>query len=159
MAPPQPDARGPDMAKGVIPEGIWRLNVGRSRKLNPAEHVLWIVRDDGRELAFVSIEVDAAREVKLSSWKGEYGGGPVEVTGTGMKAQVESSRRGEIVTSGSMPGVGDFVERGEVLEGGRRLLCTGEVSTPDGVLTYVEDFDWISPSPLPEQDATVAEEA
>jgi hypothetical protein len=148
MAPPQPDAPGPDMGKGVIPEGIWRMNVARSRKLNPAEHVLWIVRDDGRELAFVSIEVDAAREVKLSSWKGEYGGGPVEVTGTGMRAQVASSRRGEIVTSGSMPGVGDFVERGEVLEEGRRLLCHGEVRTPEGLLTYVEDFDWISPGPL-----------
>ena len=150
MAPPQPDAPGPDMGKGVIPEGIWRLNVARSRKLNPAEHVLWIVRDDGRELAFVSIEVDAAREVKLSSWKGEYGGDPVEVTGTGMMAQVTSSRRGEIVTSGSMPGVGEFVERGEVLDGGRRLLCRGEVTTADGVLTYVEDFDWVSPGFLPD---------
>jgi hypothetical protein len=150
MAPTRPESPAPDVAKGVIPEGIWRMNVARSRKLNPAEHVLWIVRDDGRELAFVSIEVDAAREVKLSSWKGEYGGGPVEVTGTGMMAQVESSRTGEIVTSGSMPGVGDFVERGEVLEEGKRLLCQGEVRTPEGLLTYVEDFDWIMPSPLAE---------
>ena len=146
MAPPQPDAPGPDIGKGVIPEGIWRMNVARSRKLNPAEHVLWIVRDDGRELAFVSIEVDAAREVKMSSWKGEYGGGPVEVAGTGMMAQVTSSRKGEIEISGSMPGLGDFVERGEVLDGGRRLLCTGEVRTADGLLTYVEDFDWIAPN-------------
>ena len=126
------------------------MNVARSRKLHPAEHVLWIVRDDGRELAFVSIEVDDTRQVTLSSWKGEYGGDPVEVTGTGMMAQVTSSRRGEIVVSGSMPGLGDFVERGEVLEEGRRLLCHGEVSTPEGLLTYVEDFDWISPCPLAE---------
>jgi hypothetical protein len=150
MAPPQPDAPGPDMSKGVIPEGIWRMNAARSRKLHPADHVLWILRDDGRELAFVTIEIDPERNLKLCTWKGEYGGDPVEVTGTGMMAQVKSSRRGEIVTTGSMPDVGDFVERGEVLDGGRRLLCHGEVSTPDGVLTYVEDFDWISPSLLPE---------
>ncbi len=137
--------RTPDTSKGVIPEGVWVLNVARSRKLNPAEHTLWIVRDDGRRLAFVSVEVDPQGNVTLSTWNGEYNGAPVEVCGTGMIAQVKSSRAGEVVTSGLMPGLGEFVERGEVIDGGRRLLCHGEVETADGVLTYVEDFDWISP--------------
>lgn len=46
-----------------------------------------------------------------------------------------------------MPGLGEFVERAKVIDGGKRLLCNGEVKTADGVLVYVEDFDWVSPSP------------
>jgi len=145
MARQSAGAPKPDTTKGVIPEGVWVLNVARSRKLNPAEHILWIIRDDGLQLAFVSVELDAEGKLAISSWNGLYNGDPVEVSGTGMMAQIRSDRPGEIVTSGTMPGLGDFVERGRVIDGGRRLLCDGEVSTPDGILTYVEDFDWVSP--------------
>jgi hypothetical protein len=133
---------------GVIPEGIWVLNVARSQKLKPGEHALWVVRDDGHQLAWVSIEVDAERNVTLSTWNGVYNGDEVEVTGTGMKAAIKSSRRGEMVSSGLVPGLGQFVERAEVVDDGRRLLCHGEIQTADGPLTYVEDFDWVSSGPL-----------
>lgn len=139
----------PDTGKGVVPEGVWKLNVARSRKLRPAEHTLWIVRDDGHQLAWVSVEVEPDGKIHLSTWDGFYNGDPVEVTGLGMMARIASSEPGRMVTTGHAPGLGDFVEHAELLDGGRRFLCRGEVQTADGLLTYVEDFDWVSPGPMP----------
>lgn len=133
---------------GIVPEGLWVLNVARSRKLKPAEHLLWIVRDDGRQLSWVSIERSADQALTITSWQGEYNGPPVEVTGMGAIARVTSGDAGEMTSSGSMPGLGEFVERAQVLDDGKRLLCHGEVTSADGVLTYVEDFDWVGAVPF-----------
>jgi hypothetical protein len=141
------DRGAPNTARGVIPEGMWVLNAARSRKLRPGAHVLWIVHDDGDRLAWVSVETDPEGAVTLSTWQGNYNGESVEVTGTGMMALIRSSRRGEMVISGLVPDLGEFVERAEVVDDGRRLLCHGEIITADGLLTYVEDFDWVSAGP------------
>ena len=140
--------RRPSAGTSVIPQGIWVLNAARSSKLKPAEHVLWIVRDDGDQLAWVSIETEANGTITLSTWNGHYNGEAVDVTGTGMKAQIASSRIGEMVTSGLVPGLGEFIEHAHVVDDGKRLVCNGEVKTADGGLTYVEDFEWKSAGPL-----------
>ena len=145
MAEPGGTGSGQGGGRSVIPEGIWVLNVARSQTLKAAEHTLWIVKDDGRRLAFVSVEIDAEKNVTLGTWNGEYDGGPVEVAGTGILATVKLTGPGEIVTTGTMPGLGEFVERSRVVDGGRRLLVEGEVATDEGKQTYVEDFDWVSP--------------
>ena len=30
---------------------------------------------------------------------------------------------------------------------GKRMICRGEVKTPAGMQTYIEDFDWLGASP------------
>ena len=36
-----------------------------------------------------------------------------------------------------------------LVDGGNRMICSGKVTTPTGVRTYLEDFDWFGESPHP----------
>lgn len=136
------DARG-----GNVPEGIWVLNQQRSKKLVPGAQTLWIVKDDGKQMAWVGIETDAQQKVKIHSWNGTYDGKPVAVVGTGMSTQLTSPAPGKIYNFGTIPGKGKYAEHCELLEAGKRLYCEGEVTTPKGVQKWIDDFDFVGPSP------------
>lgn len=136
-------------AHGRIPEGIWVMNPARSKRLVPGTHTLWIIKDDGIDLIFASVETDTAGTVKLTSWQGRYNGPPVEVIGSGMMAQVTSPGPHEMLITGDIPGMGRFTEHCLVTEQGKRLRCTGRIEAADGPLEYVDDFDWFSASPSP----------
>jgi len=131
----------------LIPEGLWVMNPERSKRLIPGTHTLWIVRNDGEQLAFASVETDQSGAVKLTSWQGSYDGPPVEVVGSGMMARVTAPAPGEMLITGEIPGMGDFSEHCVLHDDARRLRCTGRIETADGVLDYVDDFDWHSPTP------------
>ena len=133
---------------GNIPEGLWELNLSQSRKLVPGtSQTLWIVKDDGQHLTFVSVEKDPANEFKVSSWSGLYNGPSATVVGTGMKSSVVSKAPGTLLNFGDIPGVGSYSENCTLRNERRELYCEGEIKTPSGAKTYVEDFDWKSSAP------------
>lgn len=134
-------------AGGNIPEGVWVLNQERSRKLEPTSHTLWIVKDDGERMAWVSIETTADAPVKITAWDGRYDGEPAVVSGSGFVARLTSDGPGTMRTYGEIPDMGPYFEACAVDETGRRLLCHGQVETPDGVLKWTEDFEYHGPSP------------
>lgn len=134
-------------AERLIPEGIWVMNPARSQRLIPGTHTLWIVKNDGDEMIFASVETELSGAVKLTSWQGRYDGPPVEVIGSGMLAQVIAPAPGEMLITGDIPGMGAFSEHCVLIDEGPRLRCTGRIETADGTLEYVDDFDWHSPSP------------
>lgn len=131
----------------LIPEGIWIMKPERSRRLVPGTHTLWIVKNDGRQLAFSSVETDMEGTMKLTSWQGDYDGPPVEVLGSGMMASLTAPAPGEMLITGDIPGMGAFSEHCVLSEDGQNLVCTGRVVTPDGPLEYIDDFDFYSKVP------------
>lgn len=137
---------GASATGGTIPEGVWVLNQETSRKLAPTSHTLWIVKDDGQRLVWVSVETTADGD-QLTTYANDYNAPPVAVAGSGFMASIASPEPGVMVTTGEVPGMGPFVETARVVEGGRRMLCDGRVETADGVLTWFEDFAWTGPSP------------
>lgn len=133
---------------GHVPEGIWVLNEQRSRKLQPVSQTLWIVKDDGKQLAWVSVETDRQHQVKINSWNGFYDGEAVVATGHGFKAKLTSTAPGTMRTYGEVPGVGPYEENCAVMAGGKRMVCNGFVTGADGKpQKWIEDFDWQAPSP------------
>lgn len=133
---------------GHVPEGIWVLNEQRSRKLQPVSQTLWIIKDDGKQLAWVSVETDRQRQVKINSWNGFYDGEAVVATGHGFKAKLTSTAPGTMRTYGEVPGVGPYEENCAVMAGGKRMICNGFVTGADGKpQRWIEDFDWQAPSP------------
>ena len=132
----------------VLREGLWVLNQARSQKLNPGSQTLWIVKDDGDHVVWVSVERDPHNMVKISSWDGRYDGQPVEVIGTGMIAHLQSDGPGRLRNWGEIPKLGKYSEDCVISGGGKRLRCEGKVDLGNGVKTWVDDFDWRSPGPL-----------
>jgi hypothetical protein len=132
---------------GPVPTGIWKLNLGRSVMLSPKSMTLWIVHNSENELTWVAVESHRERHSQIMSWSGQYGGPPSVVVGAGIEARLTSAPNEGIRTEGEFPGLGPFVEVCTLAEGGKRLVCTGQVTTPDGVKTYIEDFDWWGQSP------------
>jgi hypothetical protein len=132
---------------GPIPTGIWRLNLERSKLLSPKAVTLWIVENYEHRLCWVAVETTPERSAHVVSWRGEYGGPPAECVGTGISARLTSSFEEGIRTEGEFHGIGSFVESCTLEADGRRMICRGEVKTLDGVLTYIEDFDWLGESP------------
>jgi len=135
--------------QGIIPEGIWVMNPARSQRLVAGAHTLWIVKDDGVELIFASVETDSAGAIKLTSWQGRYDGPPAEVVGSGMMAQLTTPAPGEMLITGDIPGMGRFSEHCVLASDRKRLRCTGRIETGDGPVGYVDDFDWFSATPGP----------
>lgn len=135
--------------QGIIPEGIWVMNPARSQRLVAGAHTLWIVKDDGVELIFASVETDSAGAIKLTSWQGRYDGPPAEVVGSGMMAQLTTPAPGEMLITGDIPGMGRFSEHCVLASDRKRLRCTGLIETVDGPVGYVDDFDWFSATPGP----------
>ena len=133
--------------KGVVPEGIWVLDQKRSRKLTPSSHTLWVTKDDGEELRWVSIETGEDGVDNVTSWTGQYGGGPSTVAGSGFVASLRALGPNTMETYGEVPGMGPFTERCEVDPSGKSMTCHGEVQTGDGTLKWHEKFDLYSASP------------
>jgi len=136
-------------AERLIPEGLWVMNPERSQRLVPGTHTLWIVKNDGKALIFASVETDAEEAVKLTSWDGEYDAGPVEVIGSGMMASIIAPAPGEMLITGDIPGMGAFSEHCVLSDDGSRLVCAGNIETPDGPITYCDDFDYRGAMPGP----------
>jgi hypothetical protein len=134
-------------ADGRIPAGIWKLNLERSKTLSPKSMTLWIVKNSGNELVWVAVETNPDQHTQVVSWNGRYGGAPSVVVGAGIEARLTCTPEEGIRTEGEFPGLGPFVEFCTVADGGKRMICRGEVITPGGSQSYLEDFDWVGHSP------------
>lgn len=132
---------------GIVPEGIWVLDQSASRKLEPVSHTLWVLKDDGKELSWVSIETGADGVHRVSSWTGEYGGPPSVVSGNGFVASLRALGPDEMETFGEVPELGPYTERCKVAADRRQMICNGRVETPDGELTWYEVFNLQTESP------------
>jgi hypothetical protein len=132
---------------GPIPPGIWRLNIERSKLLSPKAMTLWIVENYEDRLCWVAVETTPECSAHIVSWQGQYGGPPAECVGAGISARLTSSFDEGIRTEGEFPGIGSFVECCTLEPDGKRMICRGEVKTPAGMQTYIEDFDWLGASP------------
>lgn len=133
------------MAGGIIPEGIWILDEGRSRKLTPGGVTLWIVRDDGERLVWVVVETDPAGEISVKSFDGKYGGEPAVVHGSGFVVSLSSPAPRTVRVDGEIPDMGPFHEIDSISEDGRQMRVNGEVQTADGVKSWYEEFNWRGP--------------
>lgn len=133
---------------GIVPTGFWVLNRERSRQLEPADQTLWIVKDDGNQLIWVSVSTHADRRVTLNTWDGRYDGSLTPVSNSGMKSRVTSRKPGTLHNEGDIAGVGTYSEDCVVMSQGRRFLCHGEVNSPQsGTHVWTDDFDWLAPGP------------
>ena len=138
---------GTNHRTGIVPEGIWVLDQARSKKLMPSSHTLWVIKDDGEELVWVSVETGQDGIDKITSWSGRYGGEPTTVTGSGFVAGLRSLGPNTMETFGEIPDMGPFTERCEVDPSGTSMTCNGQVRTEDGLVTWLEVFELASPSP------------
>ena len=134
---------------GPIPTGIWRLNAGRSKLLSPKSSTLWIVENREDRLSWVAVETSPERGTYVISWQGRYGGPAAQCAGAGISARLTCSPPEGIRTEGEFPGIGTFVETCTLDATGKRMICRGEVNTPQGLQTYIEYFDWLGESPHP----------
>lgn len=133
--------------KGIVPEGVWVLDQERSKKLVPCSHTLWVIKDDGEELTWVSVETGEDDVHKITSWTGYYDGEPSTVSGSGFVANLRALGPDEMETYGDIPEMGPFSEICKVDPSGKKMVCNGRVETKDGVITWHEVFDLRGPSP------------
>lgn len=138
---------GGNPAQGVIPTGIWIMDEARSRKLVPAALTLWVLRDDGDRLVWVSVETDLSGTITVNSFDGRYGGPPVTVQGNGFVVSLTSPGAQQVRVAGEVPGMGPFEELSEISEDGRQMIVNGTVRTVHGETTWYEEFNWQAPSP------------
>jgi hypothetical protein len=132
---------------GRVPAGIWQLNLERSKTLSPKSMTLWIVKNSGDELTWVAVETNPAQQTQVLSWNGRYGGPPAVVAGAGIEARLTCTPEEGIRTEGEFPGLGPFVEFCRLTDDGKRMICEGHVTTPNGAQNYLEDFEWFGHSP------------
>lgn len=141
------DRRDEEPSVGPIPAGIWRLNQDRSKLISPKALTLWIVKNDLQELAWVGVESAPGESVRIVTWRGRYDGSPGTCTGAELQARLTAAAVDGIRAEGEFPGIGQFTEVCSLADGGRRMICRGVVHTASGTQTYLEDFDWVGPSP------------
>lgn len=132
---------------GIIPTGLWVMDEARSRKLSPAALTLWVVKDDGNQLVWVSVETDPQGKITVSSFDGIYGGPATTVQGNGFVVSLRSPAARCVEVSGEVPGMGPFVERSEISQDGRQMIVHGEVHDGTEKRTWYEEFNWQGPSP------------
>lgn len=124
------------------------MNQARSKPVEPKQHMLWIIKDDGKRLVWVSVLKDARNQLFVQTWDGSYEGEAAVVTNSGgVTACVSSTAPGTVHTIGEMPGLGQFVEDAVVMDDGKRLVCTGSAEGENGRLEWVEDFDLVLSNP------------
>ena len=134
-------------ARGIIREGLWVMDDARSRKLEPGALTLWVIRDDGEQLAWVSVETDPAGKIKVGAFDGIYGGESVTVQGNGFVVTLTSPASDTVKVTGEVPGMGPFEEVSVLSANSTRMIVNGKVETPGGVKDWYEEFDWRGPSP------------
>lgn len=134
-------------ARGVMREGLWVMDEARSRKLVPAALTLWVVRDDGEQLVWVSVETDRQGKVSVHAFDGRYGGEPVAVQGNGFVVTLTSPAADTVRVQGEVPGMGPFEEVSVISLNGTRMIVNGRVQTETGEQSWYEEFDWCGPSP------------
>jgi hypothetical protein len=132
---------------GIIPEGIWVLDEGRSRKLTPGSVALLIIRDDGERLVWVVVETSPEGEISIKSFDGAYGGERAVVTGSGFIVSLSSPAPRTIRVDGEIPDMGPFGEISVISEDGRQMRVNGEVRIGDDVKSWYEEFNWQGPIP------------
>jgi hypothetical protein len=137
----------PECSAGPIPVGIWRLNPRRSQLLSPKALTLWIIRNDDQELVWVAVETTAEQSERIVAWRGRYDGSPGTCTDAALSARLIANARKGIHTEGEFSGIGAFSEVCTLTADGRRMVCHGQVQTAAGTRAYLEDFDWVGPSP------------
>lgn len=134
-------------ARGIIREGLWIMDEARSRKLEPAALTLWVIRDDGDQLAWVSVETNPAGKITVGAFDGRYGGEPVTVQGNGFVVTLTSPAPDTVKVHGEVPGMGPFEETSVLSDNSTRMIVNGKVQTPDGVKDWYEEFNWHGASP------------
>ena len=143
-------AAAPSLAtepRGIVPEGLWVLDTHRSKELQPGRQTLWIVKDDGRDLAWVSVLRDDSDHVHLASYEGAYGAAATAVTGAPMRTKISSPGPGRLHNEGEMIGVGPYEEDCTVQDGGKAFVCDGEVQSAKGAQRWHDHFVFTAPSP------------
>lgn len=133
-------------APGAIPEGFWILNEAKSHDLQPGAQALWIVKDDGQALVWVSVRRDA-NDPSVTSYSGRYGGEAAPVIGAPMRARISSPGPGRIHNEGEITGLGPYHEDCAVLDAGKAMVCDGEANGPGGVQRWHDHFDYAGPAP------------
>lgn len=123
------------------------MDEARSRKLTPASLTLWVLKDDGSQLAWVSVETDPQGKISVCSFDGIYSGPPTTVQGNGFLVSLRSPGPRQMEVSGEVPGMGPFTERSEISEDGRQMVVHGEVRVGADIQTWYEEFNWHGPSP------------
>ncbi len=134
---------------GPIPVGIWRLNQSRSRLLSAKAMTLWILQNDGEELAWVAVETNPERVTQVISWRGRYGGVPAKTAGAAaIEARPPAPRTKAFVPRANSPA---WVPSSRSAHSRKAASAwsakEAKVTTPAGVQHYLEDFDWVSESP------------
>jgi hypothetical protein len=132
---------------GIIPTGIWVMDEARSRKLAPGSLTMWMIRDDGDRMNWVSVETDPAGQITVNSFEGVYGGPPATVQGNGFIVSLTSPGPRSMKVAGEVPGMGPFEEVSVISEDGRTMITNGQVKIGDDVQTWYEEFNWQGPSP------------
>ena len=132
---------------GNVPEGLWVLNQARSIELMPGRQTLWIVKDDGRNMVWVSVATDDEGRVRVSSFDSAYGGPPAPVAGSPMTSQAVSYAPGTLHNFGQIAGLGAYVEDCAVDPSQKHFTCDGQVTTATGIRRWHDDFDWAGPTP------------
>ncbi len=135
------------MLSGIIPAGLWVMDEARSTKLVPAALTLWVVRDDGEQLVWVSVETNRDGGVSVNAFDGRYGGPPVTVQGNGFIVLLEALGERQIRVSGTVPGMGLFEEVSMISADGCKMIVHGKILTGENAPTWYEEFDWRGPSP------------
>jgi hypothetical protein len=130
---------------GIVPEGVWILDEERSRMLEPASVILWIIRDDGERLVWVVVETNAEGQISIKSFDGAYGGEPAVVTGSGFVVSLSSPAPRTVYVEGEILGMGPFHETDLISADGLQMRVNGEVQTADGVKSWYEEFNWVGP--------------
>lgn len=133
---------------GNVPEGLWVLNLARSKPISPpASQVLWMLKDNGKHMVWVAAVTDARGMVQVDSWDGAYDGAAAPVTGTAMTSQLTSRSPGTVHNFGAVAGAGAYAEDCAVSGAGKRFVCHGKLTTPQGERDWLEDYDWAGPGP------------
>ncbi len=132
--------------RGVVPEGFWVLDIQKSKELQPGDQTLWIIKDDGRTLTWVSTLRDGGGRVHVASYDGVYGGALAAVTGAPMRTKISSPGAGRLHNEGEMVGVGHY-EENCILQDGKVFVCDGAVQGAKGVQRWHDHFVYAGPSP------------
>lgn len=132
---------------GIIPAGLWVMDEARSTKLVPAALTLWVIRDDGEQLVWVSVETEKDGTITVNAFDGRYGGPPATVQGNCFVVSLDSPGPRQVRVSGTVPGMGAFEEVSEISADGRTMIVNGKVLGGEDAPAWHEEFDWHGPGP------------